>query len=340
MIILSYPNSLHKLAAHFASHGPRSRFGPWVITLTITIVKNAHSEAEFWSSLTVILLQTSNLVNFGLCNTPMNIGCMSIIVHITQGALRTLAIRIDKTNFDVLPLIQHFDQLSELSLEITVDFTIAHHPAPLDLPTVKLLYIRTYEYNGGPQDILSYLSSSRYHNECSAVFDMPLRSLTIMDTYLNGHASSHVKVTHNHPEAMVFPSTSAILYKSHSVTFDGFVPTPIIFDRDRLPKQVTVDVDMQGEELWTANLWTILDLLAHSSVQRDLRLQIKRTDWFKHAGFYWSTNNINEVEYQDACASFTTKILRLVKPLRDRGVTILDQNGHSFEEHFGVVFVS
>jgi hypothetical protein len=339
-IILLYPKALHKLAAHFASHGPRSRFGPWVITLRINIRENALSEAKVWSSLNIILLQTSNLANVGLYNPPINVGCMSTIVHIAQRALRTLTIRIDATNFDALPLIQHFNQLSELSLEITVGFTIAHQPAKLDLPTVKFLHIRTYGDSGGTQDILSYLSSSHYHDECNAVFSMPLGSFPIMDSYFNGHSSSHVKIMLDDAEAIEFPSTSAIFNKSQSVTFDEFVPTPTIFARDRLPKKVTVNVDAEGEELWTANLWSILDLLAQSPVRHDLRLQIKRTDWPRHVGFYWSTKDTDEAGYQDEHASFTTKILRLVKPLRDRGVTILDQHGHSFEEHFGVVFTS
>jgi hypothetical protein len=311
---------------------------------TLWIGLDDADDENIWSSVNIILLQASNLASFDMSDWPIKLGYLSSVAHATQQTLTKLHIMVAPSDINALAFVRHFTQLCDLTVKILDGDAIDTH----SIPRLKLLPLERFHVyaemdqvrftqDGGAQAILSYLAGSCCRENCKAIFDLPRGSFALIDPFFNNNTCC-VTVISIDATGTGFPTNSAVFKRSRSVDFEGFVPPLAMFAADRIPPAISFMIDLDEHD--TSSLLAILDLLARSTTRGVLSLQIRLSGWHKDAGFYWSTQDESEVEYQDEYAPFMVKIIRRVKPLHQRGITLLDQRGQSFQEHFGTLLTN
>jgi hypothetical protein len=312
-----------------------------MVTLLVDIHDPEGTDLDTWSSVIVILLQATSLTNLRMYGWPMKVGYLSTIVQVASGGLTNLHMRISPTEIDTLVFLRHFTQLRDLGIQLDDGEVVdTSHTPSLQLPFVKCLEVSAsesfFEENSGADDILSYIATARFHNDCRGHFSLPLWSYIRLDPFFRTHSSSYLFIgVPDDPDGAELPAMSAVFERSQSVEFDGFIPSPTIFDRDRLPHDISIIADIDNGD--PINFWAVLDMLAQSTKQHDLRLHVKIMGYAAGAGFYWSAQIPAEEMCQEECAWFTIKIMRRLQSLHERGITILDQRGRTFSEEFSAI---
>lgn len=196
--------------------------------------------------LTVIILHSSNLIEFSLTGNGVGIraSAMTALVVSTCDTLTSLNVTIKPFNVEILHLIPRMTRLRSLGLYFSptrIDSAPPFPPLlgvpPLLMPSVQdLIFVRDeYLYeDDGLHEVLRYLSMCRFSETCR--FDLDSREndiyeneFRLLDPLFLHHHSARVRLR-MHGDM----SSPAVIQQSQIVEFD-YYPDELFHEIDRLP---------------------------------------------------------------------------------------------------------
>jgi hypothetical protein len=323
------------------ANGTRPAVGRWITTLRIAI-KTYNDENEDISEqhqgyLLPILTHSPNLQTFELRHASLRVDILDPLHYANRTCLAHLVFTVRPTHLQVLSLVDQLKTLQTLAIvfEATTPTnsidgdsltSLVANLVPLRLPLVRKFTFGESLDENAHQCVLKYVARFQFREDCEFYITMWLGedTISLLDPLFESHASSSIDLTlEADMDYLSFSST--IFCRSLTVKINR-VPPSDLFKAARLPSVIELCV-YQAEELFRE----VLDVLLDSPYDHDLRLKVSSV---YPEFFLWESDWPWSDQYGRLCAEFAGSLLSYVRPLSQKGITIIDESGKSFRDQF------
>jgi hypothetical protein len=257
------------------------------------------------------------------------------LLHNNKATLVHLDLVISPVSVKMLPLLRQFHILQYLTLNFTEesesfqDYLHHNNPSPLHLPSVQsftLFGSFDHENEAGRIAVMGYVSQFQFQEDCRLeLFDgIGGQAFILLNELFDHHASRYI-------ESLLAPAGSSILARAEKVFIIG-LPSPELFTSARLPGNVVILISgIDDEEVFRQ----ILKVLIASPHIHNLQLEITGGTFTWEPAVptsqEWTTDYIDNGKH---AAEFLGSLLPYVRPLLQKGVSVIDSDGKGFQDHF------
>jgi hypothetical protein len=283
--------------------------------------------STFWDDITIVLLNAPNLTTFSseYADVTISVSAFATLSKIASSRISQLCICFDERNAASMHIVTRFPSLEDLEVTFDADTKPDFIGAePWIIPTVRAFSWRYYSRGGSPDaDSLRFLSACRFDSRCRIFLDFsnlwPNESI-VLNPFFDAHQDAEtIKLCSWAPI-----SESSTVFSIQNVEFGASLPPAALFSQDRLPKRVSMRIDLRDIDDEGYTFWDILSVL-ESRQKLDQSLAL-RLGLVSYPGFSWHRDAGRDY-LSEEYVSFVGRLLPRALRLYTRGVIIMDENG-------------
>jgi hypothetical protein len=293
---------------------------------------NTYDYSRFWEDITIILLHAPNLAAFSSADADVTISALALKTLSTVASFRLsrLCVCFNERNPASMHLVTRFPSLQDLKVEfaaeIAPDFADVK---PWIIPTVRTFSWR-YDTPDGSMDSESlwFLSACRFASQCRISLNFFLEwsdESVVLNPFFNAHHDAETINLYSWSPI----TESSTIFSIQDVKFEASLPPAILFIQDRLPKRVSLRVDVESVNGEEGSLWRILDVLESRRKPKQnliLRLWLASRSDIPCPAFSWH-RDADRNRFTTDYISFVGRLLPRALRLYSRGIIIVDESG-------------